>query len=170
MVTYTDLFTPNLFLITNQTVGGEAVLANELMMRVLRLVLTAVQKQYPFRLVGYLFLPTAMHLLIEPANGVVLDQIMAAVHQQFQTDYQQVVGIPGELLLWEKHYQVHRVADVDDLALRLDTMHYDPVHLGFVDKPEQWPYSSYSSWVTQGLYSAAWGWSLPDRLARKEWR
>lgn len=170
MVTYADLFTPNLFLITNQTVGGEAVLATELMMRVLRTVLTAVQKQSPFRLVGYLFLPTALRFLIEPADGVVLDQIMAAVHQQFQTDYQQIVGIPGDMLLWEKRYQVHRVTDVDDLALWLDTMHYAPVHHGFVDKPEAWPYSSYSGWVAQGLYPAAWGWSLPDRLARKQGR
>lgn len=170
MVTYADLFTPNLFLITNHTVGGEAVLANELMMRVLRTVFTAVQKQYPFRLVGYLFLPTAMRLLVEPADGVLLDQIMAAVHQQFQTDYQQVVGIPGDMLLWEKRYAVHRVTDADDLALRLDAMHYEPVHYGFVNKPEQWPYSSYGAWVAQGLYPAAWGWSLPARLAGEEWR
>lgn len=170
MVTYADLFTPNLFLITNHTVGGEVVLANELMMRVLRTVLTAVQKQYPFRLVGYLFLPTAMHLLVEPAAGVVLDQIMAAVHQQFQTDYQQVVGIPGAMLLWEIRYQAHRVTDVDDLALHLDAMHYAPVHCGLVDKPEAWPYSSYGDWMTQALYPVAWGWSLPDRLARKDGR
>lgn len=154
MVTYVDLFSPNLFLITNQTVGGEAVLANELMMRVLRTVLTAVQKQYAFRLVGYLFLPAAMHLLVEPAPGVVLDQIVAAVQQQFQTDYQQLVGIPGTMLLWEKHYLAHRVSDVDDLALHLDTLHYAPVRHGLVDKPEAWPYSSYRHWVAQGLYPA----------------
>lgn len=170
MVTYADLFTPNLFLITNHTVGGEAVLATELMMRVLRTVLTAIQKQHHFRLVGYLFLPTSICLLVEPAEGVVLDQIMAAVHQQFQTDYQQLVGIPGEMLLWEKRYQVQRVTNIADLALWLDTMHYAPVAHGFVDKPEAWPYSSYSGWVAQGLYPAAWGWSLPDRLARKQGR
>lgn len=170
MLTYADLFTPNLFLITNQTVGGEAVLAHELLMRVLRTVFITVQKQYPFRLVGYLFLPTALRLLIEPAEGIALTQIMTAVHQQFQTDYQAVVGIPGEMLLWEKRYQVHRVTDVADLALWLDTMHYDPVAHGFVDKPEEWPYSSYGGWVAQGLYPAAWGWSLPERLARNEGR
>ena len=154
MLTYADLFTPNLFLITNHTVGGEVVLANELMMRVLRTVLTAVQKQYPFRLVGYLFLPAAMRLLVEPADGVVLDQIMVAMHQQFQTDYQQVMGIPGTTLLWERRYQTQRVTHVDDLALQLDALHYEPVRHGLVDKPEAWPYSSYRSWVAHGLYPA----------------
>lgn len=154
MLTYSDLFTPKLFVITNQTVGGEAVLANEVIMRVLRMVLATVQKHHPFRLVGYVFLPAAMHLLVEPADGVMLEQMMAAVHQQFQTDYQQVVGIPGTMLLWENRYQVHRVADVDDLALHLAAIHYEPVHCGFVDKPEAWPYSSYQYWGAQGLYLA----------------
>ena len=154
MLTYADLFTPNLFLITNRTVGGEAVLANELLMRVLRTVLTDVQKQHRFRLVGYVFLPKAMHLLVEPATGVALDQIMTAVHQQFQTDYQQLVGIPGTMLLWERRYQTHRVRDVDDLAVQLDTLHDEPVNRGLVDKPEAWPYSSYRGWLAQGLYPA----------------
>lgn len=167
MLTYADLFTPKLFVITNQTVGGEVVLANELMMRVLRTVLTSVQKQHPFRLIGYVFLPALMRLLVEPADRVMLDQMMVAVHQQFQTDYQQVVGIPGTMLLWEKHYQVHRVSDVADLALCLDTVHYEPVSQGLVDKPEAWPYSSYSSWVTQGLYETTWGWSRPARLVER---
>lgn len=156
MLTYADLFTSNLFLLTNQTVGGEVVLANELLMRVLHTVLATVQKQHRFRLVGYVFLPTAMRLLIEPAAGVALEQIMTAVHQQFQTDYQQVMGIPGTMLLWERRYQTQRVTTVDDLALQLDMIHYAPVHQRLVEKPAQWPYSSYNGWVAQGLYPAEW--------------
>lgn len=167
MVTYADLFTPNLFFVTNNTVGGEAVLANELMMRVLRTVLMTVQKQHKFRLVGYVFLPDHVHLLIEPLGRVVLDQVMAAVHQHFQADYQQVLGIPGAMLLWEWPYQAQRVADVDDLMRRLDYLHYAPVHQRLVEKPEAWPYSSYGDWVAQGLYAPGWGWSLPAHLAGK---
>jgi putative transposase len=170
MRTYADLFTPNLFFLTNHTVGGEAVLANEMIMRVLRSVLTAVQKQHRFRLVGYVFLPNHTHLLVAPAGRVVLDQVVAAVHQHFQADYQQIHGIPGDMLLWEKQYQAHRVTDVDGLAYRLDAIHYDPVHHRLVDKPELWPYSSYNGWLAQGLYPAAWGWSAPAHLAEKGWR
>lgn len=170
MITYADLFTSNIFLITNYTVGGEAVLANELLMRVLHTALMVERKRRQFRLVGYVFLPDHVHLLLEPSGTVVLDQSVKAIYQQFQIDYQQIVGIPGELLLWESHYQVHRVADGDELAFRLDSIHYAPVHQHLVDKPEQWPYSSYRGWLAQGLYASEWGWSLPTHLAEKRWR
>ena len=83
MVTYANLFTPNLFLLTNRTVGGEAVLATEMIMRVFRIALDAVQKTQHFRLLGYVFLPERVQLLLEPATGVVLNGLMAATQQRF---------------------------------------------------------------------------------------
>jgi putative transposase len=164
MITYADLFTPKLFLITNRTIGGEAVLATEMLMRVFRIALDAVQKTQHFRLIGYVFLPEQVQLLLEPANGVVLNQLMAATQQRFQVDYQQLIGMPGELLLWEKHYRTQRLRDVNDFATQLDQLHYAPVQHKLVDKPEAWPYSSYSHWLAQGLYPAGWGWTPPVHL------
>ena len=161
MVTYANLFTPNLFLITNRTIGGEVVLANEMIMRVFRIALDAVQQQQQFRLIGYVFLPERVQLLLEPATGVVLDHLMAATQQRFQVDYQQLIGMPGELLLWEKHYRVQRLKDVADFAAQLDQLHYAPVQQRLVDKPEAWPYSSYDTWLAQGLYPSSWGWTPP---------
>jgi REP element-mobilizing transposase RayT len=168
MITYADLFTPNLFLVTNRTVGGEAVLANEMIMRVLRIALATVQKQQQFRLIGYVFLPERVQLLLEPATGVVLNQLMAAMRQRFQIDYQQLIGMPGELLLWEKHHRTHRLKDVDDFATQLDQVHYAPVQQKLVDKPEAWPYSSYGDWFAQGLYQSGWGWRPPASIKRGE--
>ena len=164
MVTYADLFTPTLFFVTNRTVGGEALLANAMLMRVLQVVLMAVKQRHAFRLVGHLFLPDQMQLLLEPAQGVVVDQVMAAVQQGFQTDYHQLNGMPGAMLLWEKMYRTQRLKDETDFANRLDAIHYAPVQQGWVDKPEAWPYSSYHTWVARGLYVAQWGWTLPANL------
>lgn len=130
-------------------------------MRVFRLALTAVQQQQRFRLIGYVFLPEQVQLLLEPASGVVLNQLMAATQQRFQIDYQQLIGMPGELLLWEKHYRVQRLKDAADLAAQLDQLHYAPVQQRLVDKPEAWPYSSYSHWLAQELYRSGWGWTPP---------
>ncbi len=168
MVTYANLFTPNLFLVTNRTVGGEAVLANEMIMRVFRVALDTVQKQQRFRLLGYVFLPEQVQLLLEPATGVVLNQLMAATQQRFQVDYQQLIGMPGEMLLWEKHYRTQRLKDVADFATYLDQLHYAPVQHKLVDKPEAWPYSSYGNWLAQGLYPTGWGWMPPVHLKRGE--
>ena len=167
MVTYADLFTPNLFFVTNRTVGGDALLANAMVMRVLWVVLTAVKKRHAFRLVGHIFLPNQMQLLLEPGPGVVVDRVMAAIQQGFQTDYHQLNGMPGAMLLWEKMCHTQRLKDETDFANRLDAMHYVPVQHGWVDKPEAWPYSSYRTWLDQGLYQEGWGWKLPENLAGK---
>lgn len=165
MVTYANLFTPNLFFVTNRTVGGDALLANAMLMRVLGVVLTAVKARYAFRLVGHLFLPDQMQLILEPAPGVVVDQVMTAVQKGFQADYHQLNGMPGAMLLWEKMYRTQRVKDETDFANRLDEIHYGPVQHGWVDKPEAWPYSSYRTWLAQGLYPEGWGWTPPVNLA-----
>jgi REP element-mobilizing transposase RayT len=167
MVTYTDLFTPNLFFVTNRTVGGDALLTNAMLMRVLGVVLTAVKKRYRFRLVGHLFLPNEMQLLLEPTRGIGVDQVMTAVQQGFQSDYHQVNGMPGTMLLWEKMYRTQHLKDEADFAQRLDAIHYAPVQQGWVDKPEAWPYSSYRTCLAQGLYPAGWGWKLPGNLPEK---
>ncbi|MBX3010923.1 MAG: hypothetical protein KF832_05425 [Caldilineaceae bacterium] len=167
MVTYTDLFTPDLFWVASHTAGHEAVLTNELWMRVLQRALHREQKRRPFRLVGYVFLPEQVHLLLEPIGSTSITTMVRAIYQQFQTEYQQLVGIPGELLLWESHHQVQRVIDVADLASRLDSMHYLPVQQHLVAKPEQWPYSSYGGWLAQGLYANGWGGTPPTRRSRK---
>jgi putative transposase len=161
MVTYTDLFTPNLFLIVNRTVGGEAVLANAMVMRVFQSALRAAQKKHHFRMIGYLFLPEQVQLVLEPEAGIALDQIIGATQQRFQADYQQLIGMPGALLLWEKLSLSSRLKDVEEFATQLDHLHYAPVQQRLVDKPEAWPYSSYGSWLARGLYPAGWGWTQP---------
>ncbi|MEZ4869890.1 MAG: hypothetical protein R3C14_51665 [Caldilineaceae bacterium] len=169
MATYADYFTPNCYFVTNYAVGGELVLGNALLMHLLRTVLTQVQQRHPFRSLGYVFLPDHLHLMAEPTGRTVLDQLMTALHERFQHDYQQVVGMPSKLLLWETHYHTQRLSTIEEFAERLDYLHYNPVYHHYVAKPEAWPYSSYPTWMERGLYQPGWGWQVPDRIQGKRW-
>ncbi len=164
MASYTDFFTPNLFFITQRALGNEVVLGNAMLVRLLQSAFQQVGQRHTFRLVGYVFLPAHFHLLIEPSGQVRLDQIMGRARDQFHRDYQQLLGMPGEILLWEAHHTAQRVTDSATFASRLDYIHYNPVQHGYVTQPEAWPYSSYQTWVARGLYAAEWGWTLPANL------
>lgn len=164
MATYTDFYTPKLFFITQQAVGNEALLGNGMMVRLLRAALHWAQERHPFQMVGYVFLPTCIHLLIEPTGATVLDQLMAGMRKRFQIEYGELFGMPGETLLWSPQYKAQPVVDVVDFAQRLDYIHYRPVQLKLATTPEAWPHSSFASWQARGLYAPAWGWTLPAAL------
>ncbi len=164
MATYADFFTPNLFFVTQRAMGNEVVLGNAIMVRLVHAALQWVGQRHAFQVVGYVFLPAHLHLLIELTGATRLDQIMQGVSEQFHREYQQLLGMPEETLLWESHYSAQRVPDSATFANQLDYIHYNPVQHGYVAQPEAWPYSSYHTWVARGLYVAQWGWTLPANL------
>ncbi len=63
--------------------------------------------------------------------------------------------------LWAKGYQA-RVIDPAAWGAWLDWLHYEPVRLGFVPRPDGWPYSSYRRWRAAGRYPCGWPASPPD--------
>lgn len=164
MATYTDFFTPNLFFVTQRTIGNEVVLGNGMLVRLLHAALQWVGRRHSFGLIGYVFLPTHIHLLLKPTGHATLQPIMQEVVEQFHREYQQLLGMPGTTLLWETHYDAQRVPDSATFANGLDYIHYNPVHHGYVAQPAAWPYSSYRDWLARDLYAAEWGWTLPANL------
>jgi putative transposase len=39
----------------------------------------------------------------------------------------------------------------------MDYIHYNPVRHGYVDRVNDWPYSSFAHWVKKGWYEPDWG-------------
>lgn len=88
--------------------------------------------------------------------------MLDSLRKQLPQDYQQLMGLPGPMTIWETNYQVHKVQDLkQDFVARLDYAHYNPVYHKWVQKPEAWPYSSYQAWVDRGLYQADLGSTEP---------
>ncbi len=169
MSTYAEHFTPELFFVTCVTVAHEPVLGTSVMIHLLRTILNAVKQTYPFRTLGYIFLPDHIHLLVKLSTDVVLDQIVDDMREQFNQDYQALMGLPQPMQVWQTHYQAHKILEVEDFAARMDYVHYDAVHHKWSQKPEAWPYSSYQAWGKQGLYQTGWGWTEPPSVHGKRW-
>ena len=166
-------FTPNLCFVTCEAVNRERVLDSGPKFHLLRSVLNSVKQVHPYQMLGYVFLPNHVHLLIKPeqntALNTTLDQVVQAMIRQFNQDYQTLLGLPGRGYIWRANYQMYKIADVNDFARRLDYIHYNPVQHKLASRPEEWLQSSYETWVERGVYKLGWGWTEPESIKGKRW-
>ncbi len=47
-----------------------------------------------------------------------------------------------EQAIWQRRFWEHRIRDERDFANHVQYIHYNPVKHGYVQQPEDWPYSS----------------------------
>lgn len=50
----------------------------------------------------------------------------------------------GEKGIWQRRFWEHRIRDHADFERHCDLVHLSPVHTGYCERPEAWPYSSYT--------------------------
>ncbi|MEO0400224.1 MAG: transposase [Pseudomonadota bacterium] len=55
-------------------------------------------------------------------------------------------GRKGERGVWQSRFWEHLIRNEDDLSRHLDYIHFNPVKHGFVDDPDDWPYSTWHDW------------------------
>ena len=75
----------------------------------------------------------------------------------------------GERGVWQRRYWEHTVRDEEELARLCDYIHYNPVKHGLVACPHQWPYSTFSRFVAQGIYPKDWGCSCEKEPIISSW-
>jgi putative transposase len=67
----------------------------------------------------------------------------------------------GEQGVWQRRFWEHQIQDEEDLERHVNYIHYNPVKHGYVARPSDWPWSSFSRHVTLGQYPADWGQQEP---------
>ena len=50
----------------------------------------------------------------------------------------------------------------------MDYIHYNPVKHGYVNKPGDWPHSSFQQAMKEGLYAPDWGAEVPGGISGME--
>ena len=164
---YETHFHGGIVFVTLTGVRGERIFHRAETANLLRSVLREVRGKLKFLMHAWVILPNRSHLLFHPSGGLGADEIVRRVRYRYASDYAQLMGSPTEMVVWDQRYGLESVGDAETFALRMDTIHYDPVRHGLVKRPEEWSQSSYGAWVERGLYKLGWGWSEPDRLVGK---
>ena len=55
--------------------------------------------------------------------------------------------------IWQRRFWEHHIRDDDDFAAHVRYCHINPVKHGFVERPEDWPYSSVHREIALGRYA-----------------
>ena len=150
--------------ITQVVQDHKPVFKDESLIELLRATLRQVKELHPFAMLGYVFLPDHLHLLIKPTGDSNFSQIMHSFKPNFTKAYKQAAGITRPTKLWQKRFWDHIIRDEVDLHRHLDYIHYNPVKHRWVTKPENWAHSSFLAWKKRGAYPDGWGWSEPQSV------
>jgi putative transposase len=125
-------------------------------------VLGEVRERYEFLLVGYVVMPDHVHLLMsEPQKGTPSTIVQVLKQRVSRTmRRKKPAGPDGQLRLqfsedclvprrfWQKRFFDFNVWSHKKKKEKLDYMHANPVKSGLVQRPQDWPWSSYSFYAT----------------------
>ncbi len=89
-------------------------------------------------------MPEHVHLLVGEPSRASLSIALQVLKQQTS---HKLKG-PGEVQFWQRRYYDFNVWSEEKRIEKLRYMHRNPVKRGLVDRPEQWPWSSFRHYAT----------------------
>lgn len=115
----------------------------------------------PFAMPAFVVLPDHLHCIWSLPEG---DADFPARWNRIKGEFSRGVddrgyGSPSrtskrERSIWQRRYWEHLIRDERDLRNHIDYIHYNPVKHGWVQRPGDWPYSSFHRFVLKGALSA----------------
>jgi putative transposase len=111
--------------------------------RMFELALEESRRSYRFWVSGYVVMPEHVHLLVSEPERARLAVALQALKQSVARRL-----IAGRLHFWQARYYDFNVHTGKKRIEKLRYMHRNPVKRGLVEKPEEWPWSSFRHYAT----------------------
>ena len=106
----------------------------------LQKILEETRQRYSFHLLGYVFMSNHIHLLLtEPESAKLSTAIQVLKHRFSRTR--------SEEFVWEPRYHDFNVFTHNKRVEKLRYMHRNAVEAGLVERPEDYPWSSYRAYA-----------------------
>jgi len=115
------------------------MLGNGLAFDVFERELEAVRGRYGFVVAGYVLMPEHFHLL----TGEPMTASLSVALQVLKQQTSKKLKTRGEDRFWQRRYYDFNVYSESKRVEKLRYMHRNPVVRGLVEKPEDWPWSSF---------------------------
>ena len=110
------------------------------------LTVERVQNIHPFDLIAHVILPDHFHWLIRPRNkDGNFSSIMHSFKRNFTVNIKKVLKIETSLRFWQPGFWDHIIRSEKDPGNHIEYIHWNPVKHGYVERPEDWPHSSFQS-------------------------
>jgi putative transposase len=99
---------------------------------------------YAFFVLGYVVMPEHVHLLLTEPETKALSTALQALKQSVS----RTLALRAPEPFWLERYYDFNVFSEDKRIEKLRYMHRNPVVRGLVEKPEDWPWSSFRHYAT----------------------
>jgi len=123
------------------------------------------QTRYPFIFDAVVVLPEHIHCIWQMPEG---DEDFSTrwrlIKRYFSIGIDSLLNERKEKQVWQRRFWEHLLRDEDDWRRHMDYIHYNPVKHGYVQRPADWPHSSFTRAVERGYYSADWGAFEPQNI------
>ena len=135
--------TSDLHFITFSCWRRQPLLASMEAKRRFELALEQARRRYGFFVAGYVVMPEHVHLLLsEPERGT----LAAALQAVKQSVARRMIAERPHF--WQVRYYDFNVWSEKKRVEKLRYIHRNPVRRGLVEKPEDWPWSSFRQYAT----------------------
>ncbi len=106
--------------------------------------LELTRRSYSFSVVGYVVMPEHVHLLLsEP-----LEKPLSVALQSLKQSVARLLALRAPEPFWQARYYDFDVRSAEKETEKLKYLHRNPLRRGLVNKPEDWPWSSYRHYLT----------------------
>ena len=135
--------------------------------------------RYPVDVVAIVLLPEHLHALWTlPAGDTQYSLRWRWIKREFTRAWLEIGGAEqrpsepsqreGRRGVWQRRFWEHTIQDAADLESHFDYIHYNPVKHGLVERPRDWPWSSFHRWVIAGHYSPDWADGTAPTIALRD--
>ncbi|MGC2110929.1 MAG: transposase [Candidatus Korobacteraceae bacterium] len=150
----------DLHFITFSCYHRQPLLTPVLTKNLFELALEKSRVRYDFFVTGYVVMPEHVHLLIsEPEGGT-----LASAVQSIKQSLSRRISTPSGHF-WQARYYDFNVYTPGKRVEKLRYIHRNPVKRGLVDRPEDWPWSSFRHYTTgeRGIVEIESWWTATAR-------
>lgn len=167
------------YFFTVVTYRRQRILTGETTRRILLHSVASVHRRLPFDLLAFVLLPNHLHCIGSMPDGdddfptrwrqikslFTREYLLTGGHDWDVTPQSRRQGRRG---VWQPRYWEHRIRDEKDYFRHRDYIHLNPVRHGYVERPEDWPWSSFHRHVRMGWLDPHWPGSSPVELPAVE--
>jgi len=124
----------------------------------LRDAVRRVQQARPFTIDAWCVLPEHLHAIWTlPAYDADYSNRWREIKKIFSKTVIASERFPREFDIWQKRFWEHTILDERDYRQHMDYVHFNPVKHGWVQRVQDWPYSTFHRAVRDGYYPPDWG-------------
>ena len=124
----------------------------------LRAAVSAVKNTKPFNIDAWVVLPEHIHCIWTlPEDDCDFSSRWREIKMRFTK------SLPRQAV-WQSRFWEHMIRSEDDYRRHVDYIYSNPVKHGWVQRVQDWPFSTFHRDVRAGMYPGDWAWDTSEYM------